>query len=52
MGQVCTVPLRRRGFMTNGLLTNGTTAGDWMNGMMTGVLLDGMMIVNKRTTHL
>ena len=31
-------------------LTNGTTAGIWMNGMMIGVvLLDGMKISNKRT---
>ena len=36
----------------DGVLTNGTTAGFWMNGMMTGVLLDGMTIVNKRMTHL
>ena len=27
---------------------NGTTAGVWMNGMMTGVVLDGMKIVNKQ----
>ena len=31
---------------------NGTTAGVWMNGMMIGVVLDGMKIANKRTTHL
>ena len=28
------------------------TAGVWMNGMMTGVLLDGMKVVNERMTHL
>ena len=49
MGQF--IPLTRRGFMMNGVLTNGTTAGVWMNGMMTGILLDGMKVVNKRTTH-
>ena len=31
---------------------NGTTAGIWMNGMMTGVRLDGMKILNKHVTHL
>ena len=36
------IPLTRRGFRTNGVLTNGTTAGVWMNGIMTGVVLDGM----------
>ena len=47
------VPLRRRRFMRrNGVLTNGTTAGVWMNGKMIGVVLDDMKIVNQRTTHL
>ena len=31
---------------------NGTPAGVWMNGMMTGVVLDGMKIVKKHMTHL
>ena len=28
------------------------TAGVWKNGTMTGVVLDGMKIVNKHVTHL
>ena len=35
----------------NGVLTDGTTAGVCMNGMMTGVLLDGTKVANKRMTH-
>ena len=34
----------------SGVLTNGTTAGVWMSGMMSGVLLDGMKVGNKRMT--
>ena len=45
-------PLTRCGFIVNGVLTNGTTAGGRMNGMMTGVVLDGMKIVNRHMTHL
>ena len=46
--------LTRRGFTRNGVLMNaiGTTAGVWMIGMLTGVVLDGMKIVNKQLTHL
>ena len=44
------ISLTRRGFTRNGVLTNGTTAGLWMNGMMAGVVLDGMKIVNKHVT--
>ena len=31
---------------------NGTTAGVRMNGMMTGVVLDGMKMVNRHMAHL
>ena len=41
------IPLTRRGFTRNGVLATGTTAGDRMNGTMTGVVLDGMKTVNK-----
>ena len=43
-------PLTRHGFMMNGVLTNGTTASVTMNGMMTGVLLDGTKVGHKRVT--
>ena len=46
------VPLRRRGIMMNGVLTNGTTTVVWTNGMMTGVVLDGMMTANGCVVHL
>ena len=39
------------GFMMDGMVTNGTTAGVLTNGMMTGVLLDGTEVGNKRMTH-
>ena len=46
------MPLTRRGFMMNGVLTNGATAGVLMNGMMTGIPLADTKIANKRVTHL
>ena len=46
------VPLTIHGFLMDGVLTNGMTAGVWMNGTMTEVVLDGMKIVNKHMTHL
>ena len=43
------VPLTLPGTMV-AIVTNGTTAGAWMNVMMTGVLLDGTKVGNKRMT--
>ena len=45
-------PLTRRGFTRNEVLTNGKTAGDLVCGTATGVVLDGMKIVNEHMTHL
>ena len=32
------------------MVTNGMTAGVWMNGIMAGVRLDGTKVGNKRMT--
>ena len=36
----------------DGVLTNGTMAGVFQNGVTTGALLDGTMVGNKRMTLL
>ena len=43
--------MTRRGFTRSGVLTKGTMAGVLTSGM-TGIVLDGVKIVNKHTSHL
>ena len=45
------VPLRRRGFTRNGSLDEGTMVGVLTSGMMMGMVLNGVKIVNKHMSH-